>query len=136
MKKTLITSLLTIVSFLGTSQSTAIKMKLRYWNKPEQNFNQSLTKNGKILLDSILTISKIDTSKCIKVDRKDIIEYTSQKYLSNQKYLYLNYAIWNDRLDKKQFQNFKHIDNKVTPKVVLYHSTGEEIDTMTLLVIY
>lgn len=136
MKKTIITSLLSLVSFWGISQSTAIKMKLRYWNKPEQNFNQFLTKNGNILLDSVLTISKIDTLKCIKVSGKDIIEYSSEKYLSNRKYIYVKYSIWNDKLGKRYFKNFKEVDKGINPKVILYHSTGEDIDSMTMLVIY
>jgi len=136
MKKTIITLLLSLVSFLGMSQSTAIKMKLHYWNKPEQNFNETLTINGKKLLDSTLIVSKIDTSKCIKVDKKDIIEYTSRKYLLNQKYLYVSYSNWDGKIEKEIYQNFKGqiLNNKC--KVILYHSTGDKIDDVTLIAIY
>jgi hypothetical protein len=136
MKKTIIIFLLSLVSFWGVSQSTPIKMKLRYWNRPEHRFNELLTKNGKKLLDSALTISKIDTSSCIKVDGKDINNQISQKYLSNQKYVYVNYSIWNDKLEKTYFKNFKDVDKKCIPKVVLYHSSGENIDDVTMFVIY
>lgn len=136
MKKTIITLLLSLVSFLGISQSTSIKMNLHYWNKPEQNFNKTLTTNGKKLLDSVLTISKIDTSKCIKVDGKDIIEYTSKKFLTNHTYTYISYSIYNGKLDKTYYQNFNGYQINDKSKIILYQiSDGKMIDNVTLYVI-
>lgn len=136
MKKTIITLLLSLVSFWGTSQSTAIKMSLRYWNKTEQNFDKTLTSNCKMLLDSVLSISKIDTSKCIKVDRKDIIEYTSKKFLTNHSYTYISYSIYNGKLDKIYYQNFNGYQINDKSKIILYQaSDGNVIDNITLYVI-
>jgi hypothetical protein len=136
MKKTIITSLLTIVSFMGFSQSTAIKMELRYWNKPEQNFGKTLTGNGKILLDSVLSISKIDTSKCIKVDRKDIVEYTSRKFLTNHSYTYISYSIYNGKLDKTYYQNFDGVKISDKSKIILYQSSDRNmVDVVSMYVI-
>jgi hypothetical protein len=121
---------------MGFSQSTAIKMELRYWNKPEQNFGKTLTGNGKILLDSVLSISKIDTSKCIMVDRKDIIEYTSRKFLSNRSYTYISYSIYNGKLDKTFYQNFNGFQISNENKIILYQMTdGNMVDVVSLYVI-
>ena len=136
MKKTIITLLLSLVSFWGFSQSTAIKMELRYWNKPEQNFNKTLTNNSKMLLDSVLSISKIDTSKCIKVDRKDLIEYTSKKFLTNHSYTYISYSIYNGKLDKTFYQNFNGFQISNENKIILYQMTdGNMVDVVSLYVI-
>ena len=136
MKKAIITLLLSVVSFMGFSQSKAIKMELRYWNKPEQNFDKTLTNNGKMLLDSVLSISKIDTSKCIKVDRKDIIEYTSRKFLTNHSYTYISYSIYNGKLDKTYYQNFNGFKINDKSKIILYQSSdGNMIDIVSLYVI-
>ena len=136
MKKTLITSLLTIVSFLGYSQTSAIKMELRYWNKPEQNFNQSLTNNGKILLDSILSVVQIDTSTCIMVNREDLIEYTSKKFLTNHSYTYISYSIYNGTLNKTHYKNFNGYQVSGESKIILYQmSNGNTVDVVSLYII-
>ena len=41
-----------------------------------------------------------------------------------------------DKLEKTYFKNFKDVDKKCIPKVVLYHSSGENIDDVTMFVIY
>lgn len=136
MKKTIVTLLLSLVSFWGISQSNAIKMELRYWNKPEQNFDETLTSNCKMLLNSVLSISKIDTSKCVKVDRKDIIEYTSKKFLVNHSYTYISYSIYDGKLDKIYYQNFNGYQISDKSKIILYQmSDGNMIDNVTLYVI-
>ena len=136
MKKTIIMLLLSFVSFMGVSQSIPIKMELHYWNKSEQNFDKTLTSNGKILLDSVLSISKIDTSKCIKVDRKDIVEYTSRKFLTNHSYTYITYSIFNGKLDKTYYQNFNGFKISDKSKIILYHSSDKNtVDVVSLYVI-
>jgi hypothetical protein len=136
MKKIIITLLLSFVGYMGVSQSTAIKMQLHYWNKPEQNFEKTLTSNGKILLDSLLAISEIDTSKCIKVDRKNILEYTSKKFLTNHSYTYISYSIYNGVLDKTFYQNFNGYQTNDKSKIILYQmSDGNMIDVVSIYVI-
>ena len=136
MKKAIITLLLSFVSFWGVSQTTSIKMELRYWNKPEQNFDKTLTNNGKILLDSILSVSKIDTSKCIKVNREDLIEYTSRKFLTNHNYTYISYSIYNGIFDKKNYQNFNGYQISNKNKIILYQmSDGNMVDIVSLYII-
>lgn len=136
MKKTIITFLLSLVSFWGISQSTAIKMKLRYWNNSEHRFSELLTKDGKKLLDSVLTISKIDTSKCVKVDYNDISEYTNRKYLTNRNYTYITYSIYNGILNKTFYKNFNGYSKSDNQKIILYHTTdNNQIDIVSLYVI-
>jgi len=135
-KGSIITIFFLITGFSGMSQATAIKMQLHYWNKPEQNFEKTLTKNGKILLDSLLSYSKIDTSKCIKVDRKEIIELTSTKFLANHSYTYLTYENYNGEVNKNYYRNFNGFHKQGTCKVILYHSTDRKtIDVVTMYVI-
>jgi antitoxin component YwqK of YwqJK toxin-antitoxin module len=137
MKKILVTLLLTIVSFSGYSQTTAIKMKLRYWNESKQGFNQSLTKNGKILLDSIMSVTKVDTSKCEIIEVKDLIEYTNKKFLSNHSYTYISYSIYNGGgISKKYYRTFNMDQTKDKSKIILYHMSDEKtIDIVSLYII-
>ena len=133
MKGSLIILILLFNCFLGISQDIAIKMKLYYWNASAKHFDTTLTKNGKVLLDSVLSYSKIDTSKCIKVAVKDITEFTSKKFLSNHSYTYLSYSNYNGEIKNNYYQSYNGFHKKDNCKLILYHATDKNlIDVVTL----
>jgi hypothetical protein len=83
-----------------------------------------------------LSVSKIDLSKCDRVEKKDIIRYMDSKYLSTQKYQYVYYSNSGGKLNKEVYQNFSGPIVGDKRKVVLYHSSGKNVDDITLFVIY
>lgn len=121
--------------FVG-AQAQAIKMKHYYWNNPLHNFNTVLTENGRALLDSIKLVTGLDTLKCKKVKYADITTYTNRKFLSAYSYKYLEYTLYNGKLQKNYYQKFNGYDSSTLQQCILSFSTNyNNIDIVSLYIL-
>jgi hypothetical protein len=124
------------VAFNSFAQVNAIKMKHYYWNNPNHHFSEVLTKKGKVLYDSVISQTGLDTSLCFKVKYDSIINSTNRKYLKVHGYLYLEYSVFNGQMRKNYYQSYNGYDSCQKQQCILSFATNKDnIDVVTLYLI-
>ena len=134
--KLIITLIFMFFCLTAFSQVQAIKMMHYSWNNPQHHFNEVLTDNGKVLLDSIKLETGFDTLQCDRLNYEKIIDYTSRKILLTHSYKYLKYELYNGQLHKNIYQNFNGYDSCRKQQCILSFSTNyDNIAIVTLYII-
>jgi hypothetical protein len=108
--KNILLFLFAFATINSNAQAVAIKLKSYSWNHPSHQFVKALNSNGKMLLDSVLKDAGVDTSKCIKVNPEQTIQFTQRAYLKSTSYAYYDYKLEYGQMSKNYYQSFNGYD--------------------------
>ena len=125
--------LLAIMAKNSNAQAVAIKLKSYSWNHPSHQFAKVLNDNGKMLLDSVLKDAGVDTSKCIKVNPEQTIQFTQRAYLKSTSYAYYDYKLEHGQMSKNYYQSFNGYDEDKKEYCIIRFSTNNDwFDSITV----
>lgn len=137
MKKLLTVTALCLFSFYGNSQVTATKTKMFFWGDPKTGFEEFLTPNAKILLDSAFKVIPVDTTNVIKLNSDNFLEHLIRENLSKRYYESVSIYQDNGTIFVRKYVNNVYSPTSKIKKVSLRYSKDESntIEKLTLHVI-
>ena len=131
--KNILLFLFAFVTINSNAQAVAIKLKSYSWNHPSHQFAKALNDNGKMLLDSVLKDAGVDTSKCIKVNPEQTIQFTQRAYLKSTSYAYYDYKLEHGQMSKNYYQSFNGYDEDKKEYCIIRFATNKDwFDSITL----
>jgi hypothetical protein len=137
MKKYILSLLITLISFVSKSQSTAQPMTGVYcFGNTEHNFVSNLSSQAKIELDKIVKKYKIDTTNLYRVKYSEIFtKYGSIDYLSKHSYTYINWFKIDDNVKSQE----KVLMNGYSPQspdklILLYTTNHKNIESLSFYI--
>jgi hypothetical protein len=137
MKKLLTVTALCLFSFYGNSQVTATKTKMFFWGDTKTGFEEFLTPNAKILLDSAFKVIPVDTTNVIKLNSDNFLEHLIRENLSKRHYESVSIYQDNGTIFVRKYVNNIYPPTSKIKKVSLRYSKDESntIEKLTLHVI-